>query len=208
MHPVIAKLSTANRSALLGHPLYVKVLELQRTRLLDEVMKVRASLDSEDKLDVFSDQDQRMADGVKLKAALSSALTILCRHRLIGVDVIEGLADHHRGSMDQAMYELGAARKTMNRMLRILDGLPPELDPSAAMPSKPPPLLNQDDMYEPDDPPELPWPPRPRDKREAGLLHGVLKDFGVKVSRATADAEKTRLRPRPAGPSCRPPSLG
>jgi hypothetical protein len=184
MHPVLAKLSAANRSALLGHPLYVKLLEPRRTLLLDEVIKVRASLDSEDNLDAFGDQDQRAADGAELKVALSSALTILSRHRLIGVDMIEGLADHRRGSMSEAMRELNAAQKTMSRMLRILDGLPPRLDPSAAMP---PPWLNWDD-YEPEDPPEYPW--RPRDKREASLLHSALKDFGVKVSRTTADAEK------------------
>jgi hypothetical protein len=180
MHSVLAKLSAANRSALLGHPLYVKLPEPRRTLLLDEVTKIRASLDSDDQVDPFRDQEQRVVDGEELKVALSSALTILSRHRLIEDDMIEGLARYHRGGMLEASRELRAAEKTMNRMLRILDGLPP---------SKPAAWLNWDD-YEPVDPPEWAWPPAPRDKREAWELHAALKDFGVKVSRTTSDAEK------------------
>jgi hypothetical protein len=179
MHPVLAKLIAANRSALLSHPLYVKLPEPRRTLLLDEVMKIRASLDSDDQVDPFSDQEQRVADGEELKVALSSALTILSQHRLIGADMVDGLARYHRGGMLEASRELNAAQKTMGRMLRILDGLP----------STPPAWLNWDD-YEPEDPPEWAWPPAPRDKREAWELHAALKDFGVKVSRTTSDAEK------------------
>jgi hypothetical protein len=187
MHPVISRLSAANRSALLGHPLYVKLPEPRRAQLLDEVLKVRESLDNDDKLDAFSDAKERDADAKKLKAGLTMALTVLGRHRQINADLIEGLAGYHRGFIDSAMYEKRACMETLRRMLRVLDGLPAELDPFVAVPFRPF-WLNLDELSEPNDP--LEYPLRPRDNREAGLLYLVLKDFDMTVSRSTADAER------------------
>jgi hypothetical protein len=157
MHPVIAGLSVRRRSELRANPCFAALSADRRIKLLDEVMRVRASLDSHDRLDAFDDQDQRMSDAAKLKGAFTLALAILGRHRRIVVDMIDGLADYHDGYMDQARLEERACRETLRRMLAIAERIRAE---------------PQDD-------------PRSRKRREVWLLRWALTDFDVKVVMTT-----------------------
>jgi hypothetical protein len=155
MHPVIAKLCMADRRALVDHPDFRRLSDTRKDQLLDEVVKVRASLDHDDKLDAFGNQDQRMADAAKLKGAINTVLTVLSQDRQIKAALIEGLADYHRGSIDDAMFELRASKEAMGRLLALAERL--ELEP-------------QDDQQR----------RTRRNNSEARLLQWVLADFDVK----------------------------
>jgi hypothetical protein len=157
MHPVIAKLSAQRRRELRLNPYFAVLSADRKIKLLDEVMKVRASLDSDDRLDAFDDQDRRMSDAVKLKGAFNTVLTILGQNRRIVVDMIDGLADYHGGSLDRAMLEERACRETLRRMLAISGDL--EAEPQDKRQS--------------------------RKRREAWLLRWVVADFDVKVVMTT-----------------------
>jgi hypothetical protein len=156
MHPIIAGLSEKRRRELLGYPDFVALSEDRKVQLLDEVLKVRESLDDDERLAAFSDQRRRMADAEELKDALATALTVLGRNRQIGVDMIDGLADHHRGSIDEAMIEERACMQTMRRMLAAVDRLAAE-----------------------------PQERTSRRGREARLLRWALADFGIGVKMTT-----------------------
>ena len=163
-HPVFIALATERRRELLSCPDFAALSEGRKVQLLDEVMKVRASLDSDDNLAAFSDQRQRMADAAVLKEALETALTVLGRQRQIAVDVIDGLADHHRGydNIGEAMVEMRACEGTMRRMLATVKAL--EAEP-------------RDDQQR-----------RTRRMRgEAWLLRWALEAFDVKVALTTPD---------------------
>jgi hypothetical protein len=162
MHPVIAKLDRKRRRALLACADFAALSESRKVQLLDEVMKIRASLDSDDKLDAFSDQRQRMADAAALKGALTIALTILGQHRQIGVDMIDGIADRHRGDIGAAMTEERACRATMRRMLETIERLTQE---------------PRDDLQQ-----------RTRRRHsEAWRLFWALRDCGVRIVRTTPE---------------------
>jgi hypothetical protein len=160
MHPVIAKLGAARRPELFANPHFAPLSADRRVQLLDEVMKVRASLDSDDKFEAFNDQDMLLADAAKLKDAINFTLTILGQDRRIVADIVEGLAVHHRDDLDEAMREELACRETLGRMLAILERLEPEPEDDRQRRTR-------------------------RNNGEAALLRRVLLAFGVKVSMTT-----------------------
>ena len=161
-HPVFMKLAVERGRELLDCSNFAALSADRRVQLLDAVEEVRASLAHDDKLEAFSNQGKRVADAAKLKDALHTALAVLGQQRQIVVDLIEGLADCHRGSIDRAMLELRACKETLGRMLAIAESVEPE--PS-------------DDLQR----------RTRRQKGEARLLRSVLKDFGVKVALTTTD---------------------
>jgi hypothetical protein len=166
MHPVVANLSEERRRELFANPHFASFSPDRRVQLLDEVMKVRASLDSNDKLDAFDDQDKLMADAAELKDALNIALTVLGRrHRRIGFDIIDGLADYHHGDFTEASRENRTAMGTMRRMAAIAERLEPH--------------PREDDRQK----------RTRRNFSEAHLLRWVLEDFDVKVSMRTPDKD-------------------
>jgi hypothetical protein len=125
MHPVIAGLSAERRRVLFACPGSDTLSEDRKVRLLDEVVKVRESLASDDELDAFS--DQRMADAAKLKSVLNVALTVLGRPRRIAVDMIDGLTDFHPGGLlHNGMADVRAFETFSRRMLEVIERLEPE----------------------------------------------------------------------------------
>ena len=161
MHRVVAGLSEINRSALLGHPLYVALPEDRKTQLLDEVLRIRKSLAYDDHVAEFRDQGKRMADVATLKNALNAALTVLGRPNLIAVDMIDGMTDFHRG-----MEDLRAFEAFSRHMLEVIERLSPE---------------PQDDRQQ----------RTRRQKGEASRLCWMFEDFGMKVSRNARAARKS-----------------
>jgi hypothetical protein len=161
-HPVFMKLAVERRRELLGCSNFAALPADRRVQLLDAVEKVRASLARDDELEAFSDQGKRVAEAATLKDALHTALAVLGQQRQIVVDMIEGLADCHGGSIDSAMVELRACKETLRRMLAIAESLEPE--PSDGLQRR-----------------------TRRQKGEARLLRSTLKDFGVEVALTTPD---------------------
>ena len=73
--------------------------------------------------------------------------------------MIDGLADHHRGSMSEAMLEERACTETMRRMLAVVEDLKAE-----------------------------PQERTSRREARGRLLRWVLADFGIKVKMTTPGA--------------------
>jgi hypothetical protein len=171
MHPVVAKLSEEHRRELFACLDFAVLSTDRRVQLLDEVIRVRRSLASDDHSDAFSDQKQRVADAAKLTKALTAALAILSPpHQMVAgrvlsprqimSDMIDGLADYHRGNnnnnIGEAIGEYRAAEETMRRWLAIAQTV--EAEPRERMSRK---------------------------GREARLLRWALADHGVRVIMTT-----------------------
>jgi hypothetical protein len=161
MHPVVAELDEEHRRKLLANVFFAALSADRQGQLLDEVLGVRASLDSEDELYVFKDQDRRRADAAELEDSLNTALTVLGRHHQIAVDMIEGLTDFHDGGwLHNGMADLRTYETLSRRMLHVIERLAPE---------------PRDDRQR----------RTRRNNGEAGLLRWVLKDFGIKFALTT-----------------------
>ena len=123
MHSVIAKLNPERQRELLACLDFAKLSAARKDQLLDAVVKVRASLDYEDRVDVIYDQNQRMADAAALRGALSTALTILGRNHQITADMIGNAPFTARYG---GIADLEAFRRISRHMLAVAERLTAE----------------------------------------------------------------------------------
>jgi hypothetical protein len=164
MHPVIAKLSPTRRLELFACPDFASLSDTRKDQLLDEVVKIRAALDYQDRLDVVYDQDALKVDAAEISGALNTALTILGRNRQITADMIFGLSDSRYPKSYSGIADLETFRMISRRMLATAERIKPE---------------PRDKRQK-------------RNRREARALYSVLADFGVKVVMTTPSKNGVR----------------